>query len=98
MSVAITFDTYEFVQELKKAGMPEQQAEAISMAVRKSQANLDVATKQDITHLRTNLHQEITNLKYDFLKWFLGFVVVNFALLVGILFKVMTFPVPGLRG
>ena len=55
------FDTHEFVKTLEKAGLPEAQAEAISVAVRKSHESLDVATKQDIAELR----HEIGDLRKD---------------------------------
>ncbi|MDR0578149.1 MAG: CCDC90 family protein [Candidatus Accumulibacter sp.] len=41
----LTFDTLQFVQRLKKAGIDETQAEAIAEAVRDVQANADVVTK-----------------------------------------------------
>jgi cell division septum initiation protein DivIVA len=66
MGFALAFDTYEFVQTLKQAGMPEQQAEAISTAVRKSQANLEVATKQDLLDVNRNLSQETADFKNEF--------------------------------
>lgn len=45
----ITFDTLQFVQRLKKAGINEAEAEAIAEAVRDVQSNADVETKQDLS-------------------------------------------------
>ncbi|MBF0426819.1 MAG: DUF1640 domain-containing protein, partial [Magnetococcales bacterium] len=47
MGNAVTFDTQAFIKELKAAGFDEQQAEALSSAMRKTQgARLDeLATK-----------------------------------------------------
>lgn len=48
--MALTFDTHQFIKTLEAAGMPLQQAEAISKAIRDAQSDLDtnVATKADI--------------------------------------------------
>jgi len=56
---AVTFDTLEFVNTLKSAGMPAEQAEAVSVAVRKAQANADVATKDDVRGLDTKTEAAI---------------------------------------
>ncbi len=55
------FDTLEFVDTLEKAGIPELQARAMSVAVRKAYESSDVATKQDIAELR----HEIGDLRKD---------------------------------
>ncbi len=55
------FDTLEFVDELEKSGIPEKQARAISVAVRKVHDSSDVATKGDISELR----HEISDLRKD---------------------------------
>ena len=51
----LTFDTLQFVQRLKKAGIKEEEAEAIAEAVRDVQASADLATKQDVALLQQNL-------------------------------------------
>jgi len=71
----VTFDTLEFVRTLEAAGMPVEQAEAISVAVRRAQDSADVATKGDIRELAA---------KIDLLKWMLGFV---FAAVISLLIK-----------
>jgi len=83
MNTAVTFDTHEFVKSLEAAGMPVQQAEAISSAVRKAQDGADVArrdemaTKGDIAAVKSELRELETRLvaKIDTLKWMLGFVI-----------------------
>jgi len=50
---AVTFDTLKFVKTLKKAGVPEDQAEAFSTAVRDSHEIAELATKAD---LRKDMH------------------------------------------
>lgn len=53
----ITFDTYKFIQTLKAAGMPEQQAQAISDAFRDAQSEAQLATKHDIENLRRDMRE-----------------------------------------
>jgi len=64
----VTFDTLEFVKTLESAGMPVKQAEAISMAVRKANESIDVATKGDLRVLEAKLEP---------IKWMLGFVLAG---------------------
>lgn len=62
---AIAFDTLEYMKDLKKSGMREEEAEAIVTATQKALGQLlethDVATKSDITNVRS----EIKNVKSD---------------------------------
>jgi len=78
----VTFDTLEFVRTLEAAGMPVEQAEAISLAVRKAQDSADVATKGDVRELGARIDKLDT--KVDLLKWMLGFV---FAAVISLLIK-----------
>ena len=91
MAIA-AFDTLTVSKDLQQAGLEERHAEAIALAVKQGQG--DLATKQDIAllksdidHLRTELKSDNdklrTGLKSDFLwmKWVVG---VNIALSVGI--------------
>jgi len=55
MSIALAFDTHEFIKTLEAAGMPSSQAEAISKAVSNVQAASDVATKSDLEALDTKI-------------------------------------------
>lgn len=51
----VAFDTQEFVETLENAGLPKDQARAISIAVRKSHEVTDVATKADIAEVNRNI-------------------------------------------
>ncbi|HGJ5879890.1 MAG TPA: DUF1640 domain-containing protein, partial [Arsenophonus nasoniae] len=42
----VAFDTQEFVETLENAGLPKDQAKAISLVVRKSHEVADLATKR----------------------------------------------------
>jgi len=74
MNTAVTFDTHEFVRTLESAGMPTEQAEAISSAVRKAQASANLATKGDIAEVRSEIRELAA--KVDLNKWLLGIVLV----------------------
>ena len=52
---AVTFDTHKFIKTLEAAGLPESQAEAISIAVRDSHESVDVATRRDLDDLRKDI-------------------------------------------
>ena len=59
MSHTITFDTLEFQNELKKAGFPEQQAEALTIANATAFSQMmetsSLATKMDLRDLKSEL-------------------------------------------
>ncbi len=55
--VAVTFDTFKFVRRLKDAGIPENQAEAISEAIKETHTNQfeEMAAKRDLKELEGQL-------------------------------------------
>ncbi|MFS1584049.1 MAG: DUF1640 domain-containing protein [Candidatus Arsenophonus phytopathogenicus] len=61
----VAFDTQEFVETLENAGLPKEQAKAISIAVRKSHEVADVATKRDLEDVRKDLTTQITEVRKD---------------------------------
>ncbi|MFS1582934.1 MAG: DUF1640 domain-containing protein [Candidatus Arsenophonus phytopathogenicus] len=61
----IAFDTQEFVETLENAGLPKEQAKAISLVVRKSHEVADLATKRDLEDVRKDLSAEIANVRKD---------------------------------
>jgi predicted phage-related endonuclease len=60
---AVTFDTYEFVKNLKAKGFQEEQAEGISNALRDALAVAEVATKHDLRELETSVNTKIKELE-----------------------------------
>jgi glycine/serine hydroxymethyltransferase len=88
---ALTFDTLQFVQRLKKAGMQSNEAEAIAEviaeAVRGVQTNTDIATKRDIAILETR----IAETKAELIKWVVSVGVLQTALIGALLLR----PIPG---
>jgi hypothetical protein len=79
----ITFDTQELVRELRSAGMPQEQAEAVVRTIVKSHAEL--ATKTDIERLELRMENRFSLLdsKLDKFAWmvavFIAIAVANFA-------------------
>ena len=75
----ITFDTLKFVKRLKAAGFGEEQAEAVSEAIKESQETTiaDLATKSDLKELSLKFDGEL-----KLLKWMLGFVLAGIAALI----------------
>src|SRR5260363_114454 len=55
------FDTHKFVRTLKGAGFNEKQAEALTDAVRESQAFSEVATKSDLRELELRIEAKFAN-------------------------------------
>ncbi|HGJ5882630.1 DUF1640 domain-containing protein [Arsenophonus sp.] len=51
----VAFDTLKFVETLENAGLPKDQAKAISLAVRESHEAVDVATKADIAEVKRDI-------------------------------------------
>lgn len=76
------FDTLTVSKELQDAGIEAKHAEAIALAVKQGQG--DLATKQDINLLKTELMSEIKQLKNDnaWIKWVVG---ANLALCIAII-------------
>ena len=61
----VAFDTQEFVETLENAGLPKDQARAISIAVRKSHEVADVATRRDLEDAKKDLTTQIAEVKRD---------------------------------
>lgn len=63
MRSVITFDTLEYLEGLKKAGMNAEEAEAITKATQKALNQIldtyDIATKKDIRDLKVELQSFI---------------------------------------
>jgi len=93
---AITFDTYQFVSTLKKAGVPELQAEAITSAFKTAHGQAEVATQFDVELLRKDLKEselrleaKISESKAELTRWIISAGVFQTALIAGLLLKMM---------
>jgi len=63
MSISATFDTLDFVNDLKKGGIKQEEAEAITHATQKAIVQIfeikNVATKNDLIKLQLELQKFI---------------------------------------
>lgn len=73
----ITFDMHKFVRKLKEAGFEEEQAEALTEALRSAIEDSELVTRQD-------LQIELAPIKSDLtvVKWMLGLLLGGVAALV----------------
>ena len=79
---ALTLDTLQFVQRLKKAGMQSNEAEAIAEVIAESvrgvQTNTDIATKRDIAETKAEL-----------IKWVVSVGMLQTALIGALLLRLI---------
>jgi len=54
---AVAFNTYELVKNLEKAGMSEEQAEAISTGILRAHEVADLATKADVREVKAEIRE-----------------------------------------
>ena len=79
----VTFDTQEPAQELRAAGMPAEQADAVVRTIVKSHTGL--STKHDIERLEMRMENRfaLVDAKFDKLTWMMGILIAialaNFA-------------------
>ena len=61
----LTFNTLEYVETLIASGVPSEQAKAQAKALSKVSWSPDVATKIDVSDLKTELKSDISELKVN---------------------------------
>lgn len=76
----VTFDTLKFVEILKKSGFDEEKAIGIANAYQSASDDRELVTKQD-------LQIQLTEMKFEMLKWIIGLALAQFSVLIGILIK-----------
>ena len=94
----ITFDTLNYFEKLKAAGVPEAQAKAQVEVMQGFISGYDeasrkeLATKGDLQEVRTDLlrlenkfENRIEATKHDLLKWIIGLAFAQMALMTGLL-------------
>jgi hypothetical protein len=88
---ALIFDTLRFTRTLEKAGVPTEQAEAISTAFKEASGEAEVATKRDIERLDAKLDKEFSGVRAEIvtaksemmvMKWMLGLLLAGVMSLV----------------
>ncbi len=86
-----TFDALGYFEKLKAAGVPEEQARVQAAAFREftsiheENARQELATKLDLTHLEMKMTEKIEASKHEILKWMMGIVVAQTALIVAVI-------------
>ena len=83
--IVITFDTLKFVERLKAAGVPESQAKAEAEAFADILGMVDIATQRDLKELESSLKRDMAELKVDLLKWIVGLLLGQTALILTLL-------------
>ena len=75
----VTFDTLQLVEQLRTAGIPQEQAEAVVRVIARSQDNL--VTKD---HFDSKLESSLAPLRTDLtvLKWMMGLMIAGVMSLV----------------
>lgn len=79
---SVTFDTLKFARKLESAGVPIAQAEAIAEA-------FQAATGEELA-TKAYLDVKLSELKVDLLKWVIGLVLGQTALLLTVLPRLLT--------
>ena len=83
MTEALAFDTHQFVKTLMDEGFSQGQAEALATA-QAAVLDKNLATKRDLEKLRSDMKVEIEKIKADLLKWMIGAMIAQSAVIVGL--------------
>ena len=81
---ALIFDTLRFTRTLEKAGVPTEQAEAISTAFKEASGEAELATKRDIEkveHQIARLSDKVDK-ESGLVKWMMGILLAGVISLV----------------
>jgi hypothetical protein len=97
--MTLTFDTLQFVQRLKKAGVKEMEAEAIAEGFRDFQANIDATVRHDLATFETDLatkrdimtlEVKIAETKAELIKWVVSAGVLQTAIIGALVLKLVS--------
>ena len=83
MTEALAFDTHQFVKTLMDKGFSQGQAEALATA-QAAVLDKNLATKRDLEKLRSDMKVEIEKIKADLLKWMIGAMIAQSAVIVAL--------------
>ncbi len=85
----IAIDTLYFARKLKQSGISEQQAEAITEAIKEAHEIVDVATKTDIRELELKFEAKLAETKSELIRWVVGAGFLQTALITALLLKLI---------
>lgn len=86
-----TFDSLGYFEKLKEAGVPDEQAKVQAVtfreftAIQEENARKELATKMDVMQTEMRLAEKMENSKHEILKWMMGMLVAQTALIVAVL-------------
>lgn len=91
------FDTLKLMRRLKEAGMPEDQAEAITESVSEVLFTSDVATVHDLKEMEVRLEYKVEHkieshiqaAKADMIKWTAGMLLAQTGLMAGLMTAIL---------
>ena len=83
MTEALAFDTHQFVKTLMDKGFSQGQAEALATA-QAAVLDKNLVTKRDLEKLRSDMKVEIEKIKADLLKWMIGAMIAQSAVIVAL--------------
>jgi hypothetical protein len=97
----ITFDTHEFIKELKSAGFSEEQAEiitklqkaAVSSTLEQARRDYDLdnlVTNQSLDLRIKDVELKIAETKADLIRWVVSVGLLQTALIAGLLLKLIS--------
>ncbi len=87
----VTFDTLDYFEKLKEAGVPEAQAKVQVEVMQSVVQNYDAAsrkeltTKADLQAVESRLETKLADTKHELIKWLVGALLAQTALLVAIM-------------
>lgn len=80
----ITFDILKFIRRLEAAGFDTKQAEAVAEAFREASGEAELATRQDLRELELRLQANISDIKFDLVKWIAGMLLAQAGLIAAL--------------
>lgn len=84
---SLTIDTLKLTTKLRNRGFSDEQAIGLSEALQ--EVNLDqLVTRADLKLELAGLRTELSEMKYDLIKWMFGGFLGMFVMLAGVLMKV----------
>ncbi len=75
-----TFDTLEYFEKLKKAGVPEEQAKVQVEVMQSVVKSYDTATRKELA-----TKGDLANTKHEILKWVMGIALAQTAVIVAVI-------------
>jgi len=83
----LAMDTHRIVKRLKDAGFTDSQAETVTDIIAETRASdlADIATKADITALRTEIKADLAALETRIMKWLVPLLIGQTGLIVALI-------------